>query len=75
MAERERWDIGEFQDEGLSAYTGNRGPGIDRAKALAIDTARDPANASWSPRTPTGSPAVPATPPVHPTTWARSSSP
>jgi hypothetical protein len=40
MAEREGWEIvGEFADEAFSAYHGNRGPGLDRAKALAVDTA------------------------------------
>lgn len=29
-AGREGWDIvGEFQDEGFSAYSGNRGPGLE----------------------------------------------
>ncbi len=36
MAEREGWEIiGEFQDEGFSAYSGNRGPGLEAAKRAA----------------------------------------
>lgn len=31
----------EFSDEAFSAYSGNRGPGLERAKALAADTAEE----------------------------------
>lgn len=42
LADRERWDVvGEFCDEGFSAFSGNRGPGLESAKALAIETARE----------------------------------
>jgi site-specific DNA recombinase len=38
MAEREGWKIvAEFQDEGFSAYSGNRGPGLERARELAAE--------------------------------------
>lgn len=40
MAAREGWEVvGEFQDEGFSAYTGNRGPGLEEAQRLAAETA------------------------------------
>src|SRR4051794_4755744 len=40
MAQREGWVIaGEFSDEAFSAYSGNRGPGLEQAKALAASTA------------------------------------
>jgi DNA invertase Pin-like site-specific DNA recombinase len=40
MAEREGWDVvGEFHDEGFSAYKGNRGPGLEQAKTAAADAA------------------------------------
>jgi hypothetical protein len=36
MCEREGWEIiGEFSDEGFSAYSGNRGPELERAFAAA----------------------------------------
>lgn len=42
MAEREGWGVvGEFQDEGFSAYSGNRGPGLERARALAAEAAQE----------------------------------
>lgn len=42
MAEREGWEIaGEFSDEGFSAYSGNRGPGLEEAKALAVQRASE----------------------------------
>ncbi len=38
MAAGEGWEIaGEFQDEGFSAYSGNRGPGLERARELAAE--------------------------------------
>ncbi len=38
----EDWEIvGEFRDEGFSAYSGNRGPGLERAKRTAAEAARD----------------------------------
>ena len=38
MAEREGWAVvGEFQDEGFSAYSGNRGPGLKAARELAAE--------------------------------------
>jgi DNA invertase Pin-like site-specific DNA recombinase len=41
-AEREGWHIaGEFSDEGFSAYSGNRGPGLEAAKAAAVDAAME----------------------------------
>jgi DNA invertase Pin-like site-specific DNA recombinase len=42
MAERMGWEvIGEFSDEGFSAYSGNRGPGLEDAKRAALSAARD----------------------------------
>lgn len=42
MAEREGWTIvGEYSDEGFSAYSGNRGPGLEKAKQAAADAARE----------------------------------
>ena len=42
MADREDWDVlGEFKDEAFSAYSGNRGPGLERAKDLASATAAE----------------------------------
>jgi DNA invertase Pin-like site-specific DNA recombinase len=42
LAESEGREIaGEFCDEGFSAYTGNRGPGLEHAKARAIELARN----------------------------------
>ncbi len=42
MADREGWEVvGEFQDEGFSAYSGNRGPGLERAKAFAARAATE----------------------------------
>src|SRR4051812_18777182 len=36
MAKREGWEIvAEFTDEGFSAYSGNRGPGLVRARQMA----------------------------------------
>jgi site-specific DNA recombinase len=38
MAKCEGWKIvGEFQDEDFSAYSGNRGPGLEQARELAAD--------------------------------------
>lgn len=40
LAERENWNIvGEFSDENFSAYSRNRGPDLERAKALALQLA------------------------------------
>jgi DNA invertase Pin-like site-specific DNA recombinase len=40
MAEENDWRIvGEFQDEGFSAYSGNRGPGLEGAKRAAAEAA------------------------------------
>src|SRR4051794_31114514 len=41
LADREGWRIVEepFSDEGFSAYRGNRGPGLARAKEAAIANA------------------------------------
>ena len=40
MAEREGWEVvGKFQDEGFSAYKGNRGPGLEQAKRAATTAA------------------------------------
>lgn len=42
MAEREGWQVvGEFQDEGFSAYSGNRGPDLERAKRAAVEAAAE----------------------------------
>ena len=42
MAGRQGWDVvGEFSDEAFSAFKGNRGPGLARAKALAIRIAQE----------------------------------
>lgn len=42
MAEREGWAIvGEHTDEGFSAYSGNRGPGLEAARRRAADAARE----------------------------------
>ncbi len=42
MCEENGWEIlGEFQDEGFTAYTGNRGPGLAAAIALAKRTAAE----------------------------------
>jgi DNA invertase Pin-like site-specific DNA recombinase len=42
LAERERLEVvGEFTDEAFSAYSGNRGPGLERAKALATRVAAE----------------------------------
>jgi DNA invertase Pin-like site-specific DNA recombinase len=39
-AERHGWHVvGEFEDEGFSAYKGNRGPGLAAAKQAATDAA------------------------------------
>jgi DNA invertase Pin-like site-specific DNA recombinase len=39
-ADREGWEVaGEFADEAFSAYSGNRGPDLERAKAVAGDMA------------------------------------
>jgi site-specific DNA recombinase len=41
-ATREGWEVvGEFYDEGFSAYSGNRGPGLEGARALASATAAE----------------------------------
>jgi hypothetical protein len=40
MAEENGWQvIGEHRDEGFSAYSGNRGPGLEAAKRQAIEAA------------------------------------
>jgi site-specific DNA recombinase len=42
LSEAEGWDLcGEFTDEGFSAYSGNRGPGLEEAKAAAIELAAE----------------------------------
>lgn len=42
LAEREGWDVqAEYQDEAFSAFHGNRGPGLARAKARAIELAKE----------------------------------
>jgi DNA invertase Pin-like site-specific DNA recombinase len=42
LADRERWEVvGEFSDEAFSAFSGNRGPDLDRAKTLAAATAAE----------------------------------
>jgi DNA invertase Pin-like site-specific DNA recombinase len=42
LAAREGWEIvGEFSDEAFSAFSGNRGPGLEHAKALATATAAE----------------------------------
>jgi site-specific DNA recombinase len=42
LAEKESWPMfGEFSDEGFSAYSGNRGPGLEEAKAAAIALAEE----------------------------------
>jgi DNA invertase Pin-like site-specific DNA recombinase len=42
LAERQGWEVvGQESDEAFSAYSGNRGPGLERAKALAADTASE----------------------------------
>lgn len=42
MAHENGWEIiGEFSDEGFTAYSGNRGPGLSRAIKLAKDTAAE----------------------------------
>jgi DNA invertase Pin-like site-specific DNA recombinase len=40
LAEREGWEVaGEYSDEGFSAYSGNRGPGLARAREQAAELA------------------------------------
>lgn len=42
LAERQEWQVvDEFSDEAFSAYSGNRGPGLERAKQVAADTAAE----------------------------------
>ncbi len=42
MAKREGWEVvGEYRDEGFSAYSGNRGPGLKRAEAEAFGAAKE----------------------------------
>lgn len=42
MADREGWEVvGEYQDEGKSAYRGNRGPGLAAAKERAAEVAAE----------------------------------
>jgi DNA invertase Pin-like site-specific DNA recombinase len=42
VADREGWEvIGEYQDEAFSAYHGNRGPGLERAKQAAVEAATE----------------------------------
>jgi DNA invertase Pin-like site-specific DNA recombinase len=39
-AAEEAWEVvGECQDEGFSAYSGNRGPGLEQARRLAVEAA------------------------------------
>jgi DNA invertase Pin-like site-specific DNA recombinase len=46
LAERQGWEVaGEFTDEAFSAFKGNRGPGLARAKALAIQVAGEDGSA------------------------------
>src|SRR4249919_2155929 len=41
-AAEEDWEVvGEFTDEGFSAYSGNRGPGLEQAKLLAAKVAEE----------------------------------
>jgi hypothetical protein len=41
MAAKNGWTvIGEFSDENFSAYSGNRGPGLEAAKRCATEAAR-----------------------------------
>jgi Resolvase, N terminal domain len=40
MAEREGWElVGEYSDERFSAYKGNRGPDLARARQAAAERA------------------------------------
>ena len=40
MCEKKGWEVvGEFKDEGFTAFTGNRGPGLAAAIKLAMETA------------------------------------
>lgn len=42
LAEREGWEVvGEHQDEGFSAFSGNRGPGLEAARRQAEATAAE----------------------------------
>src|SRR5262245_32642584 len=42
MAEREGWEVAaEFSDEAFSAFSGNRGPGLERAKERAAELAAE----------------------------------
>ena len=42
LAERQGWTVvGEETDEAFSAFSGNRGPGLERAKALAASTSAE----------------------------------
>src|SRR4051812_32349942 len=42
MAAEQGWTIvGTFSDEGFSAYSGNRGPGLEKAKPRAADAAAE----------------------------------
>ena len=42
LAEREGWQVaGEFSDEGFSAFSGNRGPGLEAAKRAAAEAAAE----------------------------------
>jgi DNA invertase Pin-like site-specific DNA recombinase len=42
LAARQGWrTVGEFSDEAFSAYSANRGPGLDQAKELAAATAAE----------------------------------
>src|SRR4051812_3371404 len=41
LAECKGWKVvGEFSDEGFSAYRGNRGPDLERAKRAAVEAAQ-----------------------------------
>jgi DNA invertase Pin-like site-specific DNA recombinase len=42
LSQKENWDLSqEFSDEGFSAYSGNRGPGLEEAKEAAINLAAE----------------------------------
>ena len=53
LAEREGWEVvGVFQDEGFSAFSGNRGPDLEKAKALATTSAVERGRCAASGRRP-----------------------
>ena len=75
LAERQGWQVaGEFGDEAFSAFKGNRGPGLARAKALAVRLAEDGC-AILVEQDAEGSPAVRVTLLVLPITWGSCTSP